>query len=49
MSDIDVIARVITHRRTNRRVDPERPVARDAIEQLCSLATWAPNHKRTDP
>jgi nitroreductase len=36
-------------RRTNMRVDAERPVDTDLINHLCTLATWAPNHKMTEP
>jgi nitroreductase len=36
-------------RRTNLRMDPERPVPRDLVERLCRLAMSAPNHKRTWP
>ena len=30
-------------------VDRERPVPRDLVDELCALAAWAPNHKRTWP
>lgn len=30
-------------------VDRDRPVPIELIEQLCELATWAPNHKKTWP
>lgn len=30
-------------------VDKQRPVPRDIVCQLCELAQWAPNHKRTWP
>jgi nitroreductase len=30
-------------------VDREREVPADVIEELCELATWAPNHKKTWP
>jgi nitroreductase len=36
-------------RRTNLRIDAERPVPDDLVERLCRLAMWAPNHKRTWP
>ncbi len=36
-------------RRTSLRVDPEVAVPVELIERLCTLATWAPNHKRTWP
>lgn len=31
------------------RVDRDAPVGRRLVESLCELATWAPNHKRTNP
>jgi nitroreductase len=30
-------------------VDRERPVPHDLVTELCDLAQWAPNHKRTWP
>ncbi len=30
-------------------VQRDRPVAPELVEQLCELAQWAPNHKRTWP
>lgn len=36
-------------RRTNMKVDQTREVPRELVEQLCELAQWAPNHKRTWP
>ena len=30
-------------------VDKQRPVPRQLIDELCELAQWAPNHKRTWP
>ena len=30
-------------------VDRERPVDPELVEELCRLATWAPNHKKTWP
>jgi len=36
-------------RRTNLRVDSQRAVPTELVEQLCELVTWAPNHKRTEP
>ena len=43
------LAELIRSRRTDMVVDHERPVPRDLVEQLCDLAMWAPNHKRTWP
>ena len=36
-------------RRTSMIVDQTRDVPLDAIAELCGLATWAPNHKKTWP
>ena len=36
-------------RRTSMVVDKQRMVPRSTVEQLCELAQWAPNHKRTWP
>jgi nitroreductase len=36
-------------RRTHLLVDRERDVPVDLIGELCELATWAPNHKKTWP
>jgi nitroreductase len=38
-----------TTRRTNLRMDAERPVPDELVERLCRLAMWAPNHKKTWP
>ncbi len=40
---------LIRGRRTNMFVDRERAVPDETIAELCELATWAPNHKRTWP
>jgi len=40
---------LVAARRTNMFVDHERDVPRELLNQLCSLATWAPNHQRTWP
>ncbi len=42
-------AGLVRARRTSMLVDGQRPVPRDLVEQLCELAQWAPNHKRTWP
>lgn len=39
----------IRTRRTSMQVQKDRPVPRELVEELCTLATWAPNHKRTWP
>ena len=36
-------------RRTSMFVDKEREVAPELVAELCGLATWAPNHKKTWP
>jgi nitroreductase len=43
------LADLIRRRRTSLLVDKERPVPPDVIRELCELAQWAPNHKRTWP
>lgn len=45
----DDLAELIRSRRTHMLVDRERDVSPALIEQLCKLATWAPNHKKTWP
>jgi nitroreductase len=45
----DAVAGLVRQRRSNLRMDPERPVDADTIEALCDLAMWAPNHMRTNP
>ena len=47
--DPTALGELIRGRRTTKMMDPERPVEIDTIRELCELATWAPNHKRTDP
>ena len=44
-----IIDDIIRARRTSMLVDKERPVPNELIEDLCELASWAPNHKRTWP
>jgi nitroreductase len=36
-------------RRSSLRLERERPVPLDLVAQLCSLAAWAPCHRRTWP
>ncbi|MEP7203548.1 MAG: nitroreductase [Ilumatobacteraceae bacterium] len=43
------LAQLIRRRRTSLLVDKQRPVPRELICDLCELAQWAPNHKRTWP
>lgn len=45
----ETLAAVIRSRRTSMFVDHERDVSLALVEQLCELASWAPNHKRTWP
>ena len=48
-ASFDDLSTLIRSRRTSMIVDPAREVPVDIIEQLCELAQWAPNHKRTWP
>jgi nitroreductase len=43
------LGRLIRSRRTHMFVDKERSVPHDLVSELCDLAQWAPNHKRTWP
>jgi nitroreductase len=45
----DDIADLIRSRRTHLLVERDRPVPRELVDELCELATWAPNHKKTFP
>lgn len=47
--DFDHIGELIRARRTSMFVDKERAVPAGLVEELCELATWAPNHKKTWP
>jgi nitroreductase len=47
--NLDDFAALARARRTSMLVDKQRAVPRDVVEQLCELAQWAPNHKRTWP
>ena len=47
--DYSTLARIIRDRRTNLIVDRDRTVSTEVVDELCELATWAPNHKRTWP
>src|SRR4051812_2168758 len=49
MDELHRLETLVERRRTNLRLDTERPVPLDLVERLCRLATWAPNHKRTWP
>ena len=43
------LTELIHRRRTSLLVDRERPVPVELVRELCDLAQWAPNHKRTWP
>jgi nitroreductase len=45
----DDFAQLVRARRTSMLVDRERAVPREVVTELCELAQWAPNHKRTWP
>ncbi len=47
--DFDAFSDLVRARRTHMFVDTARPVAAELVDQLCALATWAPNHKQTWP
>ena len=44
-----VLEAVARERRSNLRVDPDRPVADDLVDRLLDIAATAPNHRRTFP
>jgi nitroreductase len=43
------VSRLIRERRSNLRIDPQRPVPWETLQRLMDLACWAPNHKHTHP
>jgi nitroreductase len=43
------LADLIRRRRTSMLVDKQRAVPHGIIREMCELAQWAPNHKRTWP
>ena len=45
----DEISGLIRTRRTSVFVDKARDIPVEVVEELCALAQWAPNHKRTWP
>jgi nitroreductase len=49
VSDLEHFEQLARSRRTSLVVDRERAVDDALVERLCTLATWAPNHKRTWP
>ena len=46
---LDVLEALAQRRRSNLRVDPDRPVPPELVERLVRLAGTAPNHKKTYP
>ncbi len=48
-TDFDGFSKLVRSRRTSMIVDQHRAVPLDVITELCWLATWAPNHKKTWP
>jgi nitroreductase len=48
-TDFDEFSKLVRSRRTSMIVDRTRDVPLELIAELCSLATWAPNHKKTWP
>ena len=46
LARFEVLAR---RRRTNLRIDVERPVPVELVRRLCNVAQWAPNHHRSWP
>lgn len=43
------LSALVMSRRTNLRIDADRPVEPALVTDLCRLATWAPNHHLTEP
>lgn len=48
-SDLDRLEALVLERRTHLLMDRDDPVPEALIERLCTLAMWAPNHKKTWP
>lgn len=48
-TEFDRFAALARRRRTSMLVDRDREVPVEVVAELCGLATWAPNHKRTWP
>jgi nitroreductase len=46
---LDDLTSLVRSRRTSKLVDRDRPVPFELVTELCDLAQWAPNHKRTWP
>jgi nitroreductase len=49
VSELENFEELVRRRRTSLVVDTQRPVDDSLVDRLCTLATWAPNHKRTWP
>lgn len=49
MTTFDDFAELVRKRRTSLLMDRNRSVDPQLIDQLCELACWAPNHKKTWP
>lgn len=49
MSALSAFEKLAKQRRANLRIDAERPVDHDLLNELIELATWAPNHHHTWP
>ncbi|WP_395161052.1 nitroreductase [Ilumatobacter sp.] len=47
--DFESFAALVRSRRTSLLMDRERPVSATTVDELCALAAWAPNHKKTWP
>jgi nitroreductase len=45
----DDFSELVRSRRTSMIVDQGRDVPLETVEELCALASWAPNHKKTWP
>jgi nitroreductase len=45
----DDFADLVRSRRTSMIVDQGRDIPPELVEELCTLASWAPNHKKTWP
>jgi nitroreductase len=45
----DEFSSLVLARRTSMIVDKDRAVPLEVVAELCGLATWAPNHKKTWP
>jgi nitroreductase len=45
----DEFSKLVRSRRTSMIVDQTRDVPVELVAELCDLATWAPNHKKTWP